>query len=235
MAESLGIALRHASGKMKKVPELVAEIKAKDAAQIVNPRVPPENRASASPVNTGKEPWQMAERGVELADFESYLHARHAPEANRVMKERNPTEQELQERMDAIYAQIEPLEAFKVSAAPRKQVRLQRLIDQGIRKIELLATVQPWRGSDEDRQKLSGMSNEEAATIMAGLMHDATLAQIAPSKPYVYGNDKARYMMRQGRLKLLGDDAKTVYRETRDAYKGHRHQGATPLLMKESG
>ena len=111
----------------------------------------------------------LAERGVELADFESYLHARHAPEANRVMMERNPTEQELQERMDAIYAQIEPLEAFKASAAPKEQARLQRLIDQGIRKIELLTTVQPWRGSEEDRQKLSGMSNEEAAAIMAAL------------------------------------------------------------------
>lgn len=56
---------------------------------------------------------------------------------------------------------------------------------------------------------------------LADLMHDATLAQIDPDKPYVDGDDKAVHMMLQGRFKALSDDAKAVYRATRDAYRAH--------------
>lgn len=56
---------------------------------------------------------------------------------------------------------------------------------------------------------------------LADLMHDATLAQIDPDKPYVDGDDKAAHMMLQGRFKALSDDAKAVYRATRDAYQAH--------------
>ncbi|MFN7153809.1 MAG: PLxRFG domain-containing protein [Acidovorax sp.] len=56
---------------------------------------------------------------------------------------------------------------------------------------------------------------------LADLMHDATLAQIDPAKPYVEGDDKARHMMLQGRFNALSAEAKQVYTDTRDAYQTH--------------
>ena len=54
---------------------------------------------------------------------------------------------------------------------------------------------------------------------LADLMHDATLAQIDPAKPYVDGDDKSRYMMLQGRFNALSAEAKQVYTDTRDSYQ----------------
>lgn len=56
---------------------------------------------------------------------------------------------------------------------------------------------------------------------LADLMHEATLAQIDPAKPYVGGDDKAKYAMLAGRFNALSQEAKQVYTDTRDAYQGH--------------
>ena len=56
---------------------------------------------------------------------------------------------------------------------------------------------------------------------LADLMNEATLAQIDPAKPYVGGDDKAKYAMLAGRFKALSQEAKQVYTDTRDAYQGH--------------
>lgn len=58
---------------------------------------------------------------------------------------------------------------------------------------------------------------------LADLMHDATLAQIDPSKPYVEGDDRAQYTVLHGRYKALSDAAKQVYADARDAYKSHHN------------
>lgn len=56
---------------------------------------------------------------------------------------------------------------------------------------------------------------------LADLMHDATLAQIDPDKDYVDGDDKGKFLMLERKFTLLSDEAKAVYRDTRDAYKAH--------------
>jgi hypothetical protein len=56
---------------------------------------------------------------------------------------------------------------------------------------------------------------------LADLMHDATLAQIDPAKPYAKGDDKAQYQMLLGRFNALSDEAKQVYADTRNAYQAH--------------
>ena len=56
---------------------------------------------------------------------------------------------------------------------------------------------------------------------LADLMHEATLAQIDPAKPYVDGDDKAKYAMLAGRFNALSQEAKQVYTDTRDAYQAH--------------
>jgi len=56
---------------------------------------------------------------------------------------------------------------------------------------------------------------------LANLMHDATLAQIDPAKPYEEGGDKAKYTMLRGQFNALTDAAKQVYTDTRDSYQAH--------------
>lgn len=113
----------------------------------------------------------LASKGIDLPDFETYLHARHAPEANRVMKERNPNEAEIEAKKKVVYAQLQALGSMlKDEGAPAKEkARVQRLFNQMAGKLELLAQVKPWTGSEEDRQKLSGMSDDEARAVMAKL------------------------------------------------------------------
>ena len=113
----------------------------------------------------------LSSKGIELPDFETYLHARHAPEANRVMKERNPNEAEIEAKKKVVYAQLQALGSMlKDEGAPAKEkARVQRLFNQMAGKLELLAQVKPWTGSEEDRQKLSGMSDDEARAVMAKL------------------------------------------------------------------
>ena len=76
-------------------------------------------------------------------------------------------------------------------------------------------------GGAEADQLVTRWAKLSDETKLADLMHDATLAQIDPDKPYADGDDKAVYMMLQGRFKTLSDDAKAVYRATRDAYRAH--------------
>lgn len=56
---------------------------------------------------------------------------------------------------------------------------------------------------------------------LADLMHEATLAQIDPAKPYVNGDDKAKHTILAGRFNALSQEARQVYTDTRDAYQGH--------------
>lgn len=76
-------------------------------------------------------------------------------------------------------------------------------------------------GGAEADQLVTRWAKLSDETKLADLMHDATLAQIDPDKPYADGDDKAVYMMLQGRFKALSDEAKAVYRATRDAYRAH--------------
>jgi hypothetical protein len=76
-------------------------------------------------------------------------------------------------------------------------------------------------GSAEADQLVNRWAKLEDEGKLADLMHDATLAQIDPAKPYVDGDDKARYMMLQGRFNALTDAAKQVYTDTRDSYQAH--------------
>lgn len=56
---------------------------------------------------------------------------------------------------------------------------------------------------------------------LADLMHDATLAQIDPSKDYVQGDDKAKWRSLRSDYNALSPDAKKVLGEARDFYSTH--------------
>ena len=58
-------------------------------------------------------------------------------------------------------------------------------------------------------------------TALAEMMHDATLAQIDPAKAFVVGDDEAQWKALSDRFNALSPEAKSVYKQARDAYEEH--------------
>jgi hypothetical protein len=79
-------------------------------------------------------------------------------------------------------------------------------------------------GGAEADQLVTRWAKLDDESKLADLMHDATLAQIDPDKPFADGDDKGKFLMLERKFKLLSDEAKAVYRDTRDAYKAHHSQ-----------
>lgn len=79
-------------------------------------------------------------------------------------------------------------------------------------------------GGSEADQLVTRWAKLDDESKLADLMHDATLAQIDPDKPFADGDDKGKFLMLERKFKLLSDEAKAVYRDTRDAYKAHHAQ-----------
>ncbi len=113
----------------------------------------------------------MRSRAVSMAQLEQYLHARHAPEANRVLAERNPTR-----------AMIDKAKTEASAAVRDLQLQLQRATARGsaTKAIEeALVTAraeaakwdgaQAFRGDEAARLSLSGMSDQDARAYMDSL------------------------------------------------------------------
>ena len=106
----------------------------------------------------------MRRAQISVEDLDKYLHARHAKERNDAMAKRNPNQAELdlliQDAADAVMdaelaVQADPMDG-------KAQARLIRAQD----KLDALRNAKPWSGTEEERQKLSGMSNDEAKQIL---------------------------------------------------------------------
>jgi hypothetical protein len=144
------------------------------------------------------------ESGVEYDDVEEYLHALHAPSRNAVMREINPTESELKDKVDALTAQRDAL-ANDTDVAEflklRRELRqaeadiedgiadesLARAIQGDIARLKQTASVKDYADTlDElralrlvkpfqgDNTALSGMSNAEAAAVLAKIDANGT-------------------------------------------------------------
>ena len=108
--------------------------------------------------------------GVAIEELERFLHARHAPEANRVMAERNPGAQQLQAQRDGAAKTVEDLrrqlqraQARGMATGPVQKALGQALIDQ-----DRWNSAEAFDGTEEERLSLSGMSDAEAKAIMDG-------------------------------------------------------------------
>ncbi|MGE8450010.1 MAG: hypothetical protein ACN6OP_05155, partial [Pseudomonadales bacterium] len=113
---------------------------------------------------------RMNEAKVAIEALERFLHARHAPEANRVMAERNPGAQQLQAQRDAAAKTVEDLrrqlqraQALGMATGPVQKALGQALIDQ-----DRWNGAESFAGTEEERLSLSGMSDAEAKAIMDG-------------------------------------------------------------------
>ena len=73
-------------------------------------------------------------------------------------------------------------------------------------------------GADQLAQDWAKLPDERA---LAELMHDATLAQIDPSKEFVEGDNKTDWTRLQARYNALTPGAKDVFARARDTYRQH--------------
>lgn len=113
----------------------------------------------------------MRSRGVRLPELERYLHARHAPEANRSLAERNPNRRMIDDGRAKAQADVRELE-LKLQSAVAKGMTT-KAIEEAL--IEARAQASKWvgaqafRGEEAQRLALSGMSDQEAKAFIDGL------------------------------------------------------------------
>jgi len=112
----------------------------------------------------------LRDKGLELSELEEYLHARHAPEANWEMSERNPNKAMIEERLKKAVENIAAVEVSLRRAPTDKNIRKEMLDAEA--ELSKWRNAKPYKGEESDRLALSGMSNEEAAAVMDSL--DAT-------------------------------------------------------------
>ncbi|WP_111894274.1 PLxRFG domain-containing protein [Acinetobacter sp. MB5] len=72
--------------------------------------------------------------------------------------------------------------------------------------------------ADNIAREWSKLKDEEA---LANVMHDATLAQIDPAKPYQQGDDKMKYQRLLHAYNNLSPEARAMYVKVRNAYSSH--------------
>lgn len=113
----------------------------------------------------------MKARGVTREAFERFLHARHAPEANAAMARRNPSLEEIDQLETDARAEVRNLEVQLQRADTQGRARqaLETSLAIARERLAEVRRIQPYPGTEEERQSLSGMSNDEAAAVMAAL------------------------------------------------------------------
>lgn len=116
----------------------------------------------------------MRARAVKLPELERYLHARHAPEANRVLAERNPNQSMLdtyrQEAAKTVRELERQLQRAKTQGSATTAIEEALAIAQ--EESAMWIGAQAFTGPESKRLALSGMSDEEAKAHIAGLTPD---------------------------------------------------------------
>lgn len=169
---------------------------------------------------------EMRSRGVTIEAFERYLHARHAPEANAALAERNPSAAKLDALREDARKQVKALEQRLVHArAARSATKaLEEALQLARAEAQRLAMAQAFSGPEAERRALSGMSDEEAARVMAEL----TPEQQEDMQALAVRVDE----INAGTLKALQDYG-LMSREALDAWRS-RYQHYVPLHRDEA-
>ena len=113
----------------------------------------------------------MRARGVDMPTLERYLHARHAPEANRVLAERNPNAQMIEAGKAKALAEVKALEVQlqRARAQGAATKAIEQALEQALAERDRWTGAQAFNGTEAERLSLSGMSDQEAAAFMGGL------------------------------------------------------------------
>lgn len=114
---------------------------------------------------------ELRSEGYTIQQLEQYLHARHAPEANRVLAERNPNAQMIDAKLQEARTQVRDLERQlqRARAQGTSVVALEKALELAKEQEAVWKSAEPFRGTEEERLSLSGMSDADAAAHMAGL------------------------------------------------------------------
>ena len=113
----------------------------------------------------------MRERGIGIEQFEEFLHARHAPEANAAMAARNPSRAELDALQTQAEQELRDLQVQRQRAAAQgtATAALDDAVAQARERLAEVNRMQAYPGTEEERLSLSGMSDADAAAVMARL------------------------------------------------------------------
>jgi hypothetical protein len=113
----------------------------------------------------------MRSRSVSLAELERYLHARHAPEANRALAKRNPNRAELDALRAKADADVRDLQLQLQRATSRGTAvkAIQEALNEARAESLKWKDAQAFSGPESDRLALSGMSDQEARQYMDSL------------------------------------------------------------------
>jgi hypothetical protein len=113
----------------------------------------------------------MKARGVGMQELESFLHARHAPEANAEMAKRNPNQAEIDAGQTKAAAVVRRLELNLQTAQARGLATkaIEQALNDARGDLAKWNGAQAFSGTEEERRSLSGMTNQASAAIMAGL------------------------------------------------------------------
>ena len=121
--------------------------------------------------------------GVSIKELETFLHARHAPEANAEMAKRNPNQAEIDAGQNAAEATVRTLERKLQTAQARglATTALEQALNDARGELANWNGAQAFRGTEAERLSLSGMSDQAAAAVMSGLSPErrATLDALA--------------------------------------------------------
>ncbi len=114
---------------------------------------------------------EMRAKGISQSELETFLHARHAPEANAEMAKRNPNQGEIdagrKQAADAV-RDLE-LQLQRAKATGSATHALERALNEARGELVKWNGAQAFRGTEEERTSLSGMSDAASAAILAGL------------------------------------------------------------------
>jgi len=158
---------------------------------------------------------------LPIKDFERFLHARHAPEANAAMAERNLSAAQLDAKRVAADKQVKDLrlQLQRAQAQGLATTALQKSLGQAMVEQDEWKSAQAFKGTEDERLSLSGMSDQEAATIMAAL---------SPEQRTTLDDLAARVdAINAGTLKTL-EDYGLMDRATLNAWRG-AYQHYVPL------
>lgn len=111
---------------------------------------------------------------VTIEEFEKFLHARHAGEANAKMAERNPNQSELDSKRLTAEAEVKKLRnALQHARANNSStVAIQKSLALAIAEQDQWNSAQAFKGTEDERMSLSGMSDAEANQILTGYPAD---------------------------------------------------------------
>jgi Large polyvalent protein associated domain 38/ddrB-like ParB superfamily domain/ADP-Ribosyltransferase in polyvalent proteins/Large polyvalent protein-associated domain 1 len=114
---------------------------------------------------------EMRARAIKLPEFEQYLHARHAPEANRLLAQRNPNKALLDSYRSAAAKTVRNLEdqLQRAKAQGSDTKAIEDALTLAKEEAAMWMGAQAFNGPEQDRLALSGMSDADAKAYMDGL------------------------------------------------------------------